>query len=85
MKIKVLIWGFAGSDYRRSPYTTSNEDAKYSEITPTKNGAFFYREFDGMEGKTIKVTDTFNFCGLMRFFYKGYCCVLGLEDFQIIK
>ncbi len=83
MKIKLLTWGFGGCEY----YKNGTSPKSFDECKPCRNGSFYLKEFNGMKGKTIKISNIHKFpnCSLFRFFYEGYCCVIDQKDYQLIE
>ncbi len=81
MRIKVLIWGFSGTKWENHNKITQEDIFNSQTVWRGKEKTSCHREFDNLQNRTITIDKTHFFCGLMRFFYKGYCCVLKEGDF----
>ena len=87
MKIKTPMYFSGVKRIRKSEASPTEFDFKYSEIKTTDNVFHCYGNFMSWQnhvGKEIEVTDIYHFCGLVRFFYKGYCCAIEEKDFEIL-
>ena len=87
MKIKTPMYFSGVKRIRKSKASPTEFDFKYSEVKTTDNFFHCYGIFRSREshvGEEIEVTDVYHFCGLVRFFYKEYCCAIQEKYFEKI-
>jgi hypothetical protein len=80
LKLKLKHPFFTGCEY------VSGEGPgpeKPHKVIRTPGGGFYLREFELKKNQVIKVANVFKFYDLVRFYYKGYCCVINQNNIII--